>query len=343
MRSELMVYARKLQKIGESLYVSLPKNWIGKEKLGKGDTIMLFDRLDGSLTLHPEVEPGTTKSVVLNVGVDESPTVLRRRITGAYVDGFDIIQLKARQQFTDEQQEAIRKITGFLFGLEIVELSSSTITFQCLLTKTLSIDNMIQRIHGVMKSMFSETISGSKERNTQAVRSVIDRTSDVKRLSLVVHRLLRSAVLFPTKQTLQTRLIDIVDYLRVIDKITEASGSIKRIAESTSALKHTSSSSVLKPLLATSVKVLNIYDEAVQALMTEDLSLANHALDEELETSFNNLLELIFRENEKAKMHGKTFPHMYRIVDNLKQMYLYAREMAEIAVDRAEQIPENQS
>ena len=118
-----MTYTRKLQKIGESLFVSLPKVWTKKTKLNRGDTVTIVENPDGSVTLYPEVKESILKQTTLVVESGESIRSLRRRVTGAYVDGFDLIRLEAKGKFPDDQQDAIREIMVDLFGLEIVELT----------------------------------------------------------------------------------------------------------------------------------------------------------------------------------------------------------------------------
>jgi len=302
-------------------------------QLNQGNTVELVERQDGSIAVYPGIKE-TVEQTTLHVNLNEPTRSVRRRVTGAYVDGFDVIKLKGEDKFTDEQQDVIRETAEVLFGLEIVEVTSNLVTIQCLLTKTLPIERTIQRIHSIIKSMFNETFSALKERNTKAVKGIIKRTSDVKRLSLVIHRLLRSSTLFSTKRIPETKPIDTVDFLRVIDKITEVSRSVRKIAESVSILEQPFSDSVLEPLLKTYTQVLSIYDSSIQALMFNDASLANSVLDEKLD--FDSLWNLLL------KLEGKTIPApafscVHRIADNLKQIYVYALEIAEIAIDRAEE------
>ena len=334
-----MAYTRKLQKIGESLFVSLPKTWIERMQLNKGDLVMLVEQPDYSVVIHPGVKNESLKQIILNVDIEESTRSLRRRITGAYVDGFDIIKLRAVDKFTEEQQDVIREIIKALFGLEIIELTSNFITIQCLLTKTLPIESTMQRIHSIIKSMFSETISALKERNPKAVKGVIKRTQDVKRLSLVLHRLLRSLVLFPIERTPELKPIDSVDFLRVIDKIAEVSRIVKKIAESVVIWELSFPDSILEPLLVICVRILELYDWSMQALMSKDVPLANRVLDEKLELRIDDLGEIALKAEEMGEISCPKFPHILRIIDNLKQMYVYSLEIAEIAIDRAEELP----
>lgn len=333
-----MTYERKVQKIGKSLFVSLPKEWTDQVQLERGDKVTEVEHTNGTLTLYPKAKEEHPRQITLNVGVEESTRSLRRSITGAYVDGFDLIKLKASERLTDEQQDAIRDATEALFGLEIIEVTSSSIAIQCLLTKTLPIESTIQKIHDITKAMFSDTISALKDGNPNVAKGVIKRIRDVRRLSLVVHRLLRSLVLFPADRTIDMKPIDSVDYLRVIDKITEISGSVKKVAESTFMQKQAFSNSLLKPLVSTCLKILNLYDLSIQSLMSKDMPLANRVLDEKLETDLDDLWQLLLKAEETTDVSPTAFSCAHRIIDNLNQIHIYTMEIAEIAIDRAEEI-----
>jgi phosphate uptake regulator len=335
---------RKLQKIGASLFISLPKAWAKRMKLEQGIALELVEQPDGTLVLYPEVEGHSMEQTTLNVDASESVRSLRRKITGVYVDGFDVIELRSEGRFSDEQQDAIRDIADGLFGLEITEVASDRIAIQCLLTKTLPIEETIQRVHVMIDSMLSETFSALERRDAKAARSVMKRMRDVNRLSLVMHRLLRSQILFPTKRIPEAKPIDTVDFLRVLDKITEVSGSLKKIIESVSKiLDEPPPQSILDPLLEICFKVKETYNNSIQSLMLKDESLANRVLDEKPEMNFDSLWDLLMEtrrgrlEENKAQTSIPTFSYVHRIIDNLKQIHIYALEIAEIAIDRAEE------
>lgn len=333
-----MSSTRKLQKIGASLFISLPKAWAKRMQLNQGNTLELVEQSDGTIVLYPEVKGHSMEQTTLNVDASESIRSLRRKITGVYVDGFDVIELRSEDRFSDEQQDAIREIADALFGLEITEVASNRIAIQCLLTKTLPIEKTIQRVHVMIDSMLSDTFSALKGRDAKAARSVIKRMRDVNRLSLVMHRLLRSQILFPTKRIPEARPIDTVDFLRVLDKITEVSGSLKKIIESVSEiLEEPPPKSILDPILEICFKVKEIYNCSIQALMSKDEPLANRVLDEKLEMIFDDLWDLLMEAEEKTQISNSTFSYLHRIMDNLKQIHIYALEIAEITIDRAEE------
>ncbi|MEJ2272267.1 MAG: hypothetical protein P8X91_07285, partial [Candidatus Bathyarchaeota archaeon] len=67
---------------------------------------------------------------------------------------YGAVQKGINENISDEKHEEIREIINSLFGLELIEISNSSITIQCLLKRTLEIDKTIHRIHNVISSMF---------------------------------------------------------------------------------------------------------------------------------------------------------------------------------------------
>ena len=338
-----MSYTRKIQKIGKSFFISLPKQWIERNSLSKGDIVTLIENPNGTISLYGEPKNRELKEITLTVEKDEPIRSLRRRLTGAYVDGFDLIRLKTKNGFSDEQQDAIREITEGLFGLEIVELSSKQIIIQCLLTKTLPIERMINGIHNTIISMFSETITALKEKNSLKAQGVIRRTRYVKRLSLMIHRLLRSLIAFPDEKMEEIKPIDGVDFLRVVERITEISGAVRRIAESVLMWKDQDDDSLREELSSLCSRVLKLYDESVQALMHKDIWRANHVIDEKMELKFSEILNQLLKADQKPLISVSTFPFIHRIIDNLERISIYTVEIAEIAIDHAEEDSEKEN
>jgi len=335
-----MSEARKLQKIGgDTLYVSLPKRWTSRMQLKQGDRVTLIPQPDDSIYVYPTARQERPREIMLEINSKDPKQSLRRGVTAAYVDGFDLIKLKAKERLTEEQHDSIREIIGDLFGLEIIEVTGSTVTIQCLLTRTLPIEKTIQRIHNVVLSMFAETVSALEMQDINQVKGIGRRMSDIKRLSLVTNRLLRSVILFP-RSALQMKvsLIDCVDYLRILHIISEIAYNVSKISEGvTTLVGEKSSKFVLGPLLQTCVPIQELYDRSIRALISKDIMLANGVLDSEI--TLEKLLEICIEADEKSKISCLALSHAYILVDNLKQIRQYSVEIAEIAIDRAEAIP----
>ena len=332
-----MSETRKLQRIGgNTLYVSLPKRWANRMQLKQGDKVTLTPQPDDSMSIHPTAKKERPREIILEINVKDSRQSFKRGITAAYVDGFDIIKLKAKERLTEEQQDIIREIVDHLFGLELIEVTGNKITIQCLLKQTLPIDKTMQRIHNVILSMFSETVSALKEQDINLVKGLTRRMHDIKRLSLVTNRLLRSLILFPrSAEQREVSLIDCVDYLRILHIIAEIADNVNKISETVMTLgEQALPKSILEPLCQTCIPIQDLYDQSIRALLSKNIPLANRVLDSKL--TLENLWKLCREADEKSEISSLALSYAYLLIDNLKQIKQYAAEIAEIAIDRAE-------
>lgn len=332
-----MSETRKLQRLGgTSLYVSLPKRWTGKTQLKQGDKVTLIPQPDGSISIYSTVKQERPREIMLDVDAKDSMQNLKRGITAAYVNGFDIIKMKTDERLTEEQQDIIREVTEGLFGLEVIEVTANMITVQCLLKRTLPIEKTIQRIHNIIMSMFSETTSALKEHDVNLIKGLTRRMHDIKRLSLVTHRLLRSLILFPrSAEQTDVTLIDCADYQQILYIITEIADNVNKISENVMTLgEHVLPKSILKPLYQTCIHTQEFYDESIRALLSKDIQWANRLLDSTI--TLDNLWKLYIEANEKSEISSLTLSYAYLLMNNLKHIQQYAAEIAEITIDRAE-------
>ena len=334
-----MSETRKLQRIGgNTLYVSLPKRWTKKMQLKQGDKVTLVPQPDGTIFIYSTAKQKKLREIILEVNAKDSRQSLKRGIIAAYVDGFDKIKLKAEERLTEEQQDTIRETIEDLFGLEVIEVTGNTITIQCLLAQTLPIEKTIQRIHNIILSMFTETVSALEKQDINLVKGLTRRMHDIKRLSLVTHRLLRSVIIFPRlAQQSKMRLIDSADYLQVLHIIAEIAENVNKISESVMAIgEQALPKSILEPLHQTCIPIQDLYDQSIQALLSKDIQLSNRVLDSKL--TLENLWKLCIEADEKSEISSVALSYAYLLIDNLKQIRQYAVEIAEIAIDRAEAI-----
>ncbi len=331
-----MSETRKIQKIGNTLYISIPKSWTNQLLLKQGEKVTLVTQQDGSISIYPKTENAKPREITLNVSSKNSTQSLKRGVIAAYLDGFDTIELKTETAFTENQQESIREITNSLFGLEVIEVTSNTITIECLLKQKMPVDKTINRIHNVIMSMFRETISALETRNMELIKGLTRRTEDFKRLSLVTNRLLRSTILFPKpSQTEEISLIDCVDYLQILHITAEITENLKKIAESAVPLIDDQlPKSIMKFIIETSTGIEKLYNDSIQALLSKDILLANDILD----TSFNltNLWNLCLKANGKSQISNLALANIRLVIDSLEQIQQHTHEIANISIDRAE-------
>ena len=153
----------------------------------------------------------------------------------------------------------------------------------------------------------------------------------------MIHRLLRSLIAFPDERVKEMKPIDGVDFLRVVERMTEISGAVKKIAESILMWKKRSDDPLMERLIDLCREVLKLYDESIQALMYKDIRLANNVIDEKMKLEFSNLLNHLLGEEQEPLISASAFPFVHRIIDNLERISIYTVEIAEIAIDHAEE------
>ena len=126
-------YARRLQKIGSSMLISLPSEWVKNNNLKKGNMVMIEVNRNNSVSLYPsDAEAEDVKEV--NIPYPVRPTEsLINQIYGAYLLGYNIIRIKGRSQISFEDRELIKLAMRKLVGLEIVDEDGSNIISQFLL------------------------------------------------------------------------------------------------------------------------------------------------------------------------------------------------------------------
>ncbi len=330
-----MSETRKIQKIGNTLYVSIPRSWTNQLRLKHGEKVTLVSKND-SITIYPKTEDHKSREITLSLNSKNSAQSIKRGIIAAYLDGFDTIEVKTETPFTEGQQDVIRETINNLFGLEIIEVTGDTMMIVCLLKQKMPINKTITRIHNVIMSMFNETISALEKQNFDLIKGLTRRTQDIRRLFLVTNRLLRSIILFPQpSQTEELTLIDCVDYLQILHITAEITENLKKIAENIIPLiDHQLPTSIMELLVETSTGVKELYDNCIQALLGKDIPLANNILDK----SFNlpNLWSLCLKANKKTKISSLALANLRLIIDGLEHIQQHTHEIANISIDRAE-------
>jgi phosphate uptake regulator len=330
-----MSETRKIQKIGNTLYVSIPRSWTKQLQLKHGEKVTLVNK-DGSISIYPKTEETRPREITLILNSKNSAQSIKRGIIAAYLDGFDTIEVKTETTFTENQQEVIRETINNLFGLEVIETTGNTIMIVCLLKQKMPVNKTINRIHNVNMSIFNDTIFALEKQNINQITGLTRRTQDIKRLFLVTNRLFRSIILFPQpSQTQELTLIDCVDYLRILHITSEITENLKKLAENIIPLiDYHLPIFIMDPLVDLSRGIKELYDSAIHALLCKDIPLANNILDK----SFNlaNLWSLCLKMNKNTEISSLALANFRLIIDSLEHIQQHAHEIANISIDLAE-------
>jgi phosphate uptake regulator len=218
-------YARRLQKIGSSILISLPSQWIKSNNLKKGSIVPIDVNRDNSISIFPSADAmDETKEVTIQYS-PASMDSLVNQVYGAYLLGYDIIRIKGVSQISFDDADRIKKAMRKLVGLEIVDEDGFNISAQFLLdANTLDAEKILRRMSSIVAGMYRDMLEAIKRKESSIKRVITGRDDEVDRQYFLLVRLIRSAMM---DQKLAGKLnlsnIDILDY-RIAANLLESAG-----------------------------------------------------------------------------------------------------------------------
>src|SRR5919106_5398994 len=218
-------YARRLQKIGSSMLISLPSEWVKNNNLKKGNMVMIEVNRNNSISLYPsDIEAEDVKEVNIPYPVPSIESLINQ-IYGAYLLGYDIIRIRGKSLISFDDRELIKLAMRKLVGLEIVDEDGSNIISQFLLdANTLDAEKILRRMSSIVAGMYKDTLIGIQKKENGSKKSIVSRDDEVDRQYFLLVRLIRSAMM---DQKLAGKLnlsnIDILDY-RIAANLLESAG-----------------------------------------------------------------------------------------------------------------------
>lgn len=185
---------RRLVKAGQASHtISLPKEWLDRHKLKKGDLVYLYEKTDKELVITPESkadEEVPQKEITIPIDNKELSTI-QREITSAYINNYNTIVLNG--QSITRQTKDIRKMLHDFVALEVADQTANSIIAKDLLNlKEISIDKTIRRMDMLVRSMIQDSISALD--NAELAQSVQVRDYEVNRAYFLLMRLLKSSL-----------------------------------------------------------------------------------------------------------------------------------------------------
>lgn len=189
---------RRLVKAGQASHtISLPKEWLDKHKLKKGDLVYLHEKTDKELIITPESKPeeqAPAKEITIMVDNKEMSTI-GREITSAYINNYNTIVLTG-DSMTDKTKD-IRKMLHDFVALEVADQTAKSIIAKDLLNlKEISVDKTLRRMDMLVRSMIQDSVATID--SPELAQSVVVRDYEVNRAYFLLLRLLKSA--FTNKQ-----------------------------------------------------------------------------------------------------------------------------------------------
>jgi phosphate uptake regulator len=272
----LTKFIRRLQKIGSSILVSLPKEWIDANKLEKSNEVEI-ETNENTLSITVNKTERPSKEVVISYPLPQDENIVAD-ITGAYLLGYDIIRIKGKTSIPVEDREKIRNSMRRLVGMEIVEEDSSNINVQFLLdATTLNPDKILKRISSIALGMFNDISLALISDDKSNLQTLPNRDDEVDRQYFLLVRLIRSTMVDKRlATTFHLESIDVLDYRIAANILETACDTLVEIANTISNT-HLSKND-LRKIYDLTKDIENIHQKSIDAFIEHNRRLAIDAI-----------------------------------------------------------------
>jgi phosphate uptake regulator len=290
---------RRLQKIGSSILMSLPAEWIKTLGLKKGDILSIENNDDNSITIFPTSNRiSQAKEISIHL-LDLSHEKLINQIYGAYLLGYDTIKIVGRTQIDFENREIIKKAMRNLIGLEIVDEDGLNMTIQFLLdAHSMNISKILKQMSSIVSGMHKDIVNAMKTSDSEIDLLVRGRDDEVNRQYFLIVRLIRTAMMDRRlASSLDLSNIDILDYRIAANHLENAGDFISRLSSQLSGffdkIKY-------EKIIEANYLILEMQEKSISGFITKDTEKSSHVV-----TLFNKFDAIsTFIKNDYVKLEG---------------------------------------
>jgi phosphate uptake regulator len=331
---------RKIMSLGKSsMVVSLPKEWMQLNDLKKGDTVSFNIQRDRSLVVYPSaVKKSEPKEITLKIGQNEEEILITQKILGAFLNGYSGIVLTSEKIFTVPQTKAIRNMAGRLY-MRVMEADANCVYIQSLTDDSkASLEQAIQRMHLISRSMCEGAINALKNRDTALAKSVFSLDDDVDHFAFFILRILRDAAQDPIlANELHIDPLDCMDHQMLVYRMEYASDYAADIARHLVMLNGTKQKipdEVLALMIAAGTEVSELYVKSVSAFFLKDVTASVEIMKhrQRIEKIDVEIASKAFTGTHKS---AELVCAICSIRDNIKRLAHCTFSIAEMAVNRA--------
>jgi phosphate uptake regulator len=331
------VELRKMQLIGRgSFSVTLPPDWVKENKLKPSDQITITREDDRSLRLVPGIirEEKEELKTTIDAGHYKDPGLLARLIVAAYIRGFDSIEVVSKHPISETHRKEIRDAIGSLMGLGIVESTSNRVVLQSMIDPAkFPIKPLLKRLCGLASSMYEDAMRALNDKDSSLAASVIQRENEINKVYGLLQRQLAASAFDKTvlKKIGLRGTPDLAGHTAILPRIKSMAENAVDIANNQMALGQKEiSDSDLQKIIRLGKMAHEIFSNAVEAFLNEDVVLANKTVEsishfEEKDEEFLNKLIPRIEDPDMGK-------RLSYIIRDLRRISGFGKSIAEAAI-----------
>src|SRR5438093_6556328 len=201
--------------------------------LKAGATVFLESMPDGTTSVNPRaMEKPRTRKKVFEVMGEETRDHLLRKLIGAYISGFGLIEVRSPPDTAPFVRRVAREFSRMAIGPEIIEETRTATVIQDLSDPAeLSPEKCLRRMYMTVRAMLEDAVVALKTRDEALAKDVAQRDEEVDRLYWLVAKQHHLAHVAPPGSADTVTRTGLHNY-RLVAKLIERVGDhAQRIAE----------------------------------------------------------------------------------------------------------------
>lgn len=325
---------RKLQLAGGSTYlVSLPKRWVVASGLKAGDTVFLETTVEGTVSIRPHAgESVQVRRKIFEERGSASREHLLRKLLGAYVAGFAVIEVRFPPTSATSARRVAREFCHLVIGPEVIEENRSSLVLRDLSdARELGAEKCLRRMQLTVRSMLQDAVAALRDSDASLSREVALRGQDVNRLYWMIAKQHHLVPKHPAPSGADGAATSTTGYLLIARLLERIGDHARRIASTFPVLAE---GRTLDPKLAKDLdealrSAVNLLDRSFAALVGRNIEGANLAID--ARPAHRKLIDALA--HRVAKRRGEELLALGLVVDSLGRAAGCASEIAEEAID----------
>lgn len=324
--------SRKVQKTGTStITVSLPKRWIDSNNIQPGDSVSISLNEDGSLCIDPlERKKDLPLKSIIEVE-EENTEHLGRKLIGAYLAGFNVIEVRSKDRISLDMKHAIKAFSRLVIGPEVIEETSNSIILHDLSDPVeLPQKKCVRRMHLLVGAMYRDAISSYLSGDSALSADVIDRDQDIDRLYWMTVK--QFNLIQKDRKLAEIVGVNIYDSMslmlvaRAIERIGDHAEKIaKHVNDSGSSKISRSNIDTIKDASEESSVILTL---STESFFARDVDKANDVIDR---------ADALSEKIRQLTIAMPEFPSadVMSILDSIGRVAMYSADIAELAINDA--------
>jgi len=312
---------RKLIKLGNSSFaIALPKDWVDKAGLKKGDNIFITPNSNGELIIQSKYQGNSRNNkIVLNIE-NKSDKEIEREISSAYVRGFNVLELIG---INEKKKDFIDGLLKSLISLEIVEKNKDSLIVKDFFDlNEVNIESFLRRTDNSMRNMFEEMEVLLKKGSVsdKELKEIDEIDWDINRLYFLIYRVFIKSLENPALlSTLKIDSLNVLDSWQMAISIGKIGDELKGVCKLVNREKKLKEKEKILSLFLDTKK---IYLEALLSYYNKDLELAKKVISFR-EEQIKKYEELSRNKDIAVSQIAEKFEHIFSCVHEASKLILY--------------------